>query len=74
MHRFNLKLILISPANAFAVPKGILPMIWNEKVGIGFIKELSPLLQADSPDACFDLLMKGEIEAVAVNEFWAGPK
>ena len=27
------------------------------------------LVQADSPDACFDLLMKGKIDAVAVNEF-----
>ena len=27
------------------------------------------LVQADSPDACFDLLMKGQVDAVAVNEF-----
>lgn len=26
-------------------------------------------MQADSPDACFDLLMKGQVDAVAVNEF-----
>ena len=26
-------------------------------------------MKADSPDACFDLLMKGEIDAVGVNEF-----
>ena len=27
------------------------------------------LMKADSPDACFDLLMKWEIDAVGVNEF-----
>lgn len=27
------------------------------------------LVQAESPDACFDLLMKGEVDAVTVNEF-----
>lgn len=27
------------------------------------------LVQADSPDACFDLLVRGEVDAVTVNEF-----
>ena len=31
----------IEGKKACAVPKGILSMIWDEKVGIGFIKELS---------------------------------
>lgn len=37
-------------------------------------KELVPLVQAESPDDCFQLLMDGQVDAVTLNEFLRAAK